>query len=440
MSPPNRVARVPVGHGIYWLAIRYALRDRVALASRHHGVRSFQKGQPGADLITMGNNAPPGGPGRFTKRMKKSGLVGLAIGVYAVAFAGLYPVIGGIVLSLSFIPVATAAWLFGVRIGLAVAVLAAPMNAALLWMAGESAFWSLTVGARGISGQMILFGTAVATGGLRDRSVRLHHQIERGRLAQRQLSEHLEAKDRFLASISHELRTPLTAVLGFSELLSELEPAELPDMAPDFTRSIREQALDASHIIEDLLVAARADMQSLQLHTEAFSLREQVVAVLDVIGASECDVGIAAGDAQALADPLRVRQIVRNLLNNAIRYGGDSIRVTIEQRGRECSVQVTDDGPGIPPKELDRIFEPYHSLSDDRSKPGSVGVGLSVARQLADLMGGRLSCTSAPGECTFELIIPAAGPHAHSSATSGQERPLSANVIATRIESRTPSR
>ena len=325
--------------------------------------------------------------------------------VYAAATLLAHPVLGGISLAFSFVPVAVAAWLFGLRGGMGAAMAAIPINATLLIASGESDIVSLTIGRRGITGQLILFGTALVTGLLRDRSIRLHGELRRGREAQAKLEAMVSAKDRFLASISHELRTPLTAVLGFSSILADSwRTSESADI-DELTTAIRQQAADAAHIIEDLLVAARADLGSLLLHPQEIDVREEVRSVLGSI-ADAGTIPVRGEAVVACADPLRTRQIVRNLATNAIRYGGENIYVEVVRTPGTACVRVVDDGEGIPMEEVERVFDAYYSLADQRSKPGSVGVGLSIARQLARLMGGDLTYSAPAGLCSFTLMLP----------------------------------
>jgi signal transduction histidine kinase len=125
-----------------------------------------------------------------------------------------------------------------------------------------------------------------------------------------------------------------------------------------------------------------------------------------------------------MADPTRVRQIVRNLITNALRYGGSTITVTTGSRGETAYVQVRDDGPGIPEEKRDRIFEPYESAHEAVGMPGSVGLGLTISRKLARLLGGDLSYRS-DGGSLFELTLPAADHVASAAAAQEIETPLS---------------
>ena len=114
------------------------------------------------------------------------------------------------------------------------------------------------------------------------------------------------------------------------------------------------------------------------------------------------------GDAKAWADPLRVRQIMRNLVTNAIKYGGDQVVVAV--RGGDddrVKVVVSDNGHGVPEREAGLIFERYYRSAQSPTQPGSVGIGLAVSRQLAEMMQGTLDYVSgAGGKHSFELSLP----------------------------------
>jgi signal transduction histidine kinase len=217
----------------------------------------------------------------------------------------------------------------------------------------------------------------------------------------------VKAKDMFIASVSHELRTPLTAVLGFAkELASEsdrLEPSEIADSAA----IIAEQATDLSAIIDDLLVAARIDIQAVSVLSESVDLRSELEAVVAAMGDNHrCRVTISDSHAEALGDHLRVRQILRNLLSNAIEHGGAHVYAEVESWGDFSTVTIIDDGPGISEEVQGRMFEPYFHGIGDSGQPESIGLGLAVFRFLARLMSGDLDLVPHPTATAFRLSLP----------------------------------
>ena len=218
------------------------------------------------------------------------------------------------------------------------------------------------------------------------------------------------AKDEFIASISHELRTPLSAVLGMAaelrDNLSLFSPAEVEELVA----IIADQSQEVSLIVEDLLVSARMDDGTLAMRTEPIEMNRQIeVALVPFRGMipGGCEV---IGDATAYGDAARVRQILRNLIANAVRHGGDRVVVRIESDERAVTASVKDNGPGLPSSEWESIFEAYHRARDIPGLPPSVGLGLTVSRRLARQMAGDLSYRYADGWSRFELVLPASTP------------------------------
>lgn len=244
--------------------------------------------------------------------------------------------------------------------------------------------------------------------------------LENGRLGEslaqitslkEQLEDLIRSKDEFVASVSHELRTPLTAVAGLADELRQAPDTFSELETREFIKVIADQSNELAGIVEDLLVAGQTEMGEQNLNIEEFDLgaeAEYVVANANRSGVRR-DIRIANGTTNtvALGDPLRVRQILRNLLTNAARYGGGDVEVEIEQRGDLCLVAVSDNGSGVPPEDTERIFHSYQRSDNAVQQPKSVGLGLSVSRKLARLMGGDLTYHRAAGRTRFELTIPA---------------------------------
>jgi len=224
--------------------------------------------------------------------------------------------------------------------------------------------------------------------------------------ATREFEELVHSKDQFLASISHEIRTPLTAVLGFSEVLRE-DPGDLGPGGVEIVNLVAEQAREISDIVEDLLVAARADMDALKVVREDVVLREQVEHVVAARGSrTRLSIDTGGGDVVAVADGNRVRQIIRCLLSNAARYGGGQIEIRVGHDYGRATLTVADDGPGVPPGHERNIFEAFHRARDDDGKTQAVGLGLYVAYHLARLMDGDLTYDRRSGWTMFELELP----------------------------------
>lgn len=226
-----------------------------------------------------------------------------------------------------------------------------------------------------------------------------------------QLETEMEARDRFVASVSHELRTPLTAIMGLaSELWDDHDRMPASEMG-ELLGMIAEQSAELSHIIEDLLVAARADAGNLVIKAETIDVAGEVRSVAEEVGRM-CQrvITVAPGSTgiSAHADGVRIRQIIRNLLTNAVRYGGDVIEVRIGEVDGQALVVVSDDGAGIPDDAIESVFEPYQRAHNASGTTASVGLGLSVARSLARMMGGDLVYRRRHRRSEFELTLPAA--------------------------------
>ncbi|MEX2280755.1 MAG: PAS domain S-box protein [Acidimicrobiia bacterium] len=227
------------------------------------------------------------------------------------------------------------------------------------------------------------------------------------KLLEAQQEEVIRSKDEFIASVSHELRTPLTAVRGFAEILHDqhanLGAAEHAEMIA----AIASESADVSDIVEDLLVAARSDIDQLTIAVKPVPLDPVVRETSERVRWAHKSVTLEVdGDAVALADPLRLRQILRNLMGNAVRYGGDSIRVTARQVDGAVLIEVLDDGQGISEQFREEIFAPYRRAHDRAGLAGSVGLGLAVSRRLARLMGGDVAYSHDGTWSTFTLRLP----------------------------------
>jgi signal transduction histidine kinase len=225
------------------------------------------------------------------------------------------------------------------------------------------------------------------------------------------LEELMRSKDEFLGSVSHELRTPLSSVLGFS--------AELCDRYQDFDEDERQELIaliavqgqDMANIINDLLVAARADLSGLVVEPSLIDVATDIQEVLKHLPDVVTDVEYPVKPPEAFADPVRVRQILRNLIVNAARYGGRRVEVGVNSKNGFAVVQVRDDGEGIPKGEWESIFDPYQRSHYRKGQPASVGLGLTVSRMLARRMDGDLTYRYEDDQSVFELTLPTPNRH-----------------------------
>lgn len=223
---------------------------------------------------------------------------------------------------------------------------------------------------------------------------------------QRRLERLVRSKDEFVASVSHELRTPLTAVVGLAEELKTSWESFSAEETDEFIRLIAEQSAEVANLVEDLLVAARSEIGKVTVVPAKVALTAQLDTVLGALAGGVQDrISIRVEPVDVWADATRLRQILRNLLTNAIRYGGQNIEVTATTLDGIVQIHVTDDGPGVSPEYAEVIFEPYGRAHEAGSQPNSVGLGLTVSRHLARLMGGDLTYWH-DGQSTFSLTLP----------------------------------
>ena len=241
----------------------------------------------------------------------------------------------------------------------------------------------------------------------------------RAELQAEQARRSSQDKSVFLASMSHEIRTPMNAIFGFTNLLAErvTDPTQA-----DYVASIRKSGQALLALINDVLDLSKMEAGKLELREEPTDLREVVDQVLTMFRQNAADKGIAlkaeyVGRAglPLLVDPVRLRQVLINLVSNAVKYteqGGVLLRISCQPSRREghCDLrlEVIDTGTGIAPHQLGLIFEPFEQGDsvDGKSREGT-GLGLSIARRLAGLMGGTLRADSTLGEgSSFALEIP----------------------------------
>lgn len=225
-----------------------------------------------------------------------------------------------------------------------------------------------------------------------------------------------ETKTDFLAVLSHDLRTPLTAILGYADLLDIGVPEPLPNAARERVRRIRTSAHHLLYLLNELLAFARLDAGHEEVRLtaiDALEVAREVAAVMEPLAHAR---GLHLRLVQPLeptpltTDADKLRQILLNLVGNAIKYTehGD-ITISVQAHDRGVEIQVGDTGTGIAPEHLKRIFEPFWQADpSQRSKGSGTGLGLSVVRRLARLLGGDVTVQSALGcGSTFRLMLPA---------------------------------
>ncbi len=238
---------------------------------------------------------------------------------------------------------------------------------------------------------------------------------ERGARAEAERAN--ESKVTFLSIMSHDVRTPLNAILGYAELLHSGYIGALSERQLDFLGRILASTEVLRTLVEEVLEYARIEAGRLEIRPSTLEVEPLLVRVHTMVAP------LAAAKRIALESPApppvrvrgdmdRIGQILSNLATNAVKYTPEGGRVRVQAAADEACVEfrVADNGPGISPADMERIFEPFVQL--DRSRPdvpgGGVGLGLAISRQLARAMGGELRADSRPGQTTFTLRLPRA--------------------------------
>ncbi|MFZ5797537.1 MAG: ATP-binding protein [Desulfobulbaceae bacterium] len=257
--------------------------------------------------------------------------------------------------------------------------------------------------------QVIVLQDALAE--LRDENARLLR-------VSRQSDAANKAKSDFLAMISHEIRTPMNGVIGLTELLLD---TELDAKQKNFTGLILASARNLLTLINSLLDFSKIEAEMMELDVAEFDLRALIAELMTMYGVAgqkknvrvyaEIDAEVAR---RYLGDSYRIRQILLNLVGNGIKFtekGSVALRVRSlpGEGGKETlRIEVRDDGPGIAPDKLDRLFKPFSQVdSSSTRRYGGTGLGLSICQKLIELMSGEIGVTSTPGQgSTFWFTLP----------------------------------
>src|SRR6266849_452969 len=234
-------------------------------------------------------------------------------------------------------------------------------------------------------------------------------------LQNREVERATQLKSQFLASMSHELRTPLNAIIGFSDLLAEKTAGHLTDKQGRFVGHVRDGARHLLQLINDILDLSKIESGLLELRRESFSVSEAMPEVLSVIRplamAKKIRIEHAEETFSVSADRVRFKQILYNLLSNALKFTPEGGRVRVEgsSNGSLVCISVSDTGVGIRPEDQQLIFEEFRQAGEStRGVKEGTGLGLAITKRLVERQGGTIRVTSelGKGSC-FSFTLPA---------------------------------
>jgi signal transduction histidine kinase len=230
-----------------------------------------------------------------------------------------------------------------------------------------------------------------------------------------QLQELDRLKDEFVALVSHELRTPLTSIMGYLELIDEETDSLLQPHQHDYLMTVRRNAQRLETLVNDLLLLVQLDSGLLELNLSNADLKplllEATEAARPAARAKQIHLSLQAEQlGPVLCDPVRIAQLIDNLVSNAIKFTPEHGRVELNasQRGGTIALTVSDTGIGIPAAEMKHLFGRFYRASSatDNGIPGT-GLGLAISKGIADAHHAALTVESAPGEgTTFVLLLP----------------------------------
>src|SRR5437867_1140007 len=235
-------------------------------------------------------------------------------------------------------------------------------------------------------------------------------------LAKEEVERGSKFKDQFLSTMSHELRTPLNAVLGFSDLLADERYGPLNERQQRYVNHIHTGGKHLLSLISDILDLSKIEAGRMELAIESLRVETVFGEVLSAMRpladkkSQEMSTSVEAGLA-VRADSTRFKQVLMNLLGNAIKFTPDGGRIEVAARLVEdrVRVEVRDNGPGIPPEEQERIFEAFYRLRESGKKTEGTGLGLAITHRLVELHGGELGIESQVGQGScFYFSLPVA--------------------------------
>jgi signal transduction histidine kinase len=212
------------------------------------------------------------------------------------------------------------------------------------------------------------------------------------------------SKDQLIANISHELRTPLTGIYTSALAIEEVGTSDT-DLSQELTGIIIDQSADLTRMVEDLLISAQADAGRLRFDLRPTEIEQLTTGLEREFGRLEAQIDLDVEPGFVLADPGRLRQLLRNLVSNGTKYGNGHVALKGRLSDSTYALEVVDDGPGVSQDLEDRMFERFVHRGDQPLLVGSVGLGLAISKVLAEGMSGRIAYRRSDEETIFEVTL-----------------------------------
>lgn len=367
-------------------------------------------------------------------------IIGMSL-IYLIIFRLLFQHIGENIVALSMIPMLLAGWYYGWAGGLLSIIVLVSINMGVFYLTG---FDGLAMVINQGPGLMVAVPLTAGAGWIRTLLERQRLQTDAlnrereallSEIAARQRAEHAlqeakeaaeaasRAKSAFLSNVSHELRTPLTVILGFCELaLLEAQQQGQAQIQHDIEK-IQQSGKHLLQLINTVLDLSKIEAGRFEITIEPVPLR-QLIAEVQLIAAqlmlaqqNKLQIRWVAEESVVLADPIRLRQTLINLLSNAAKFTRNgTVTLTISQRpasgGDRIVFSIADTGEGIPAHMLPKLFEPFTQMSNGQEQPVGTGLGLTISRHFCRLMGGDIQISSEAGQGTTVCFDLQAAPQA----------------------------
>ena len=240
-----------------------------------------------------------------------------------------------------------------------------------------------------------------------------------------ELGAALAVRNEFLSMVSHELRTPLVPIMGYADMLLSGSHGELPVAYKEPLQTIKSRAEALNMLIDDLLLLSRMEQSDLRTEPQSFPIFGFIEGMLktyrEIYQGKPIEISCTGEEFGIVADPMRLHQVIQNLISNAIKYSSEraEIEIKVSIRDGHGVITIADHGIGIAPEHLEHIFDPFYQIEDiDTREHEGTGLGLAIAKRILDLMDGAISVESKLGiGSTFTVTLPLA-----ETAKAGSEQ------------------